>query len=181
MTIPCKERQAGATPFPLSASQEQLWYLNQLAPSSPVYNVVDLIDLGETYDSQVLRKVGEEMVRRHETLRTAFSLAGVQAIQTVLPTAEVELLEFDLSSVAEPEREWKKVISEQTQRAFDLSQAPLIRLTAIHRSAKEHQLLVVIHHIITDEWGMGILHKEITQLYGEFSRGESSSDRKSVV
>ncbi|HZL49532.1 MAG TPA: amino acid adenylation domain-containing protein [Terracidiphilus sp.] len=177
MTIQRMERHHGATSFPLSASQEQLWYLNHLAHGSPVYNVMDLIDLGATYNPQALRKVAMELVRRHETLRTAFSYVGGQPMQVVLPTAELELLEFDLTSLPETEQEseWTRVVREQTCKPFDLSQAPLIRWTVIHRSATEHRLLVVMHHIITDEWGTGILHKEITQLYEDFSRGLSSS------
>ena len=177
MTIQRMERHNGAMSFPLSASQEQLWYFNQLAPGSPVYNVVDLIDLGATYNPQALRKVAMELMRRHETLRTAFSHVSGQPMQVVLPTAELELLEFDLTSLTETEQEseWTRVVGEQTRKLFDLSQAPLIRWTVIHRSAKEHKLLVVIHHIITDEWGTGILHKEVTQLYEDFSRGQSSS------
>lgn len=163
--------------FPLSASQEQLWFLNQMAPGSPDYNVVDLIDLGATYNSDALKKVAMELVRRHETLRTAFSQANGQPMQVVLPSAELELLEFDLTSLPETEKEseWTRVVHEQTRKPFDLSLAPLIRWTVIHRSAKEHKLLVVIHHIITDEWGTGILHKEVTQLYEDFSLGRSSS------
>ena len=176
-TIQRIERHKGEMHFPVFAGQEQLWYLNQLAPGSPVYNVLDLIDLGATYNSEALRKVARELVRRHETLRTAFSHTNGQLTQVVLPTAEMELSEVDLSSLpdTEQEREWANAVDEQTRKPFDLSQAPLIRGTIIHRSAKEHKLLVVIHHIIADEWGMGILQTEITQLYKDFSRGQSSS------
>ena len=171
------ERRKGDGPFPLSALQEQLWYLNQLAPESPVYNVVDLIHLGATYNSEALGKLMRELVRRHETLRTAFSYTSGHPMQVVLPTAEIELSEVDLTALpeTEKEREWARVLHEQTRKPFDLSRAPLIRGTIIHRSAKEHKLLVVIHHIIADEWAMGILHREITRLYEDFSRGRSPS------
>jgi amino acid adenylation domain-containing protein len=171
------ERRKGDGPFPLSAGQQQLWFLNQLAPGSPVYNIVDLIHLGETYNPEALRKAVRELVRRHETLRTAFSYIDGQPMQVVSPSAEVQLSELDLSSLPETdrEREWSRIVHEQSRRPFDLSQAPLLRVTIIHKSATQHDLLVVIHHIIADEWGMGLIHREIAQLYDDFSRGQFSS------
>ena len=171
------ERRAGNGPFPLSASQEQLWFLNQLAPGSPAYNIVDLISLGSTYNPEALREAVGELVRRHETLRTVFSYSGEKPMQVILPNVDLELLEIDLSSLSEPEqeREWTRVVHEQARKPFDLSQAPLLRGTVIHRSAKEHELLLVIHHIIADEWAMGLVQKEITRLYEDYSRGRASS------
>ncbi len=176
-TIPRIDRHAGEMHFPLSASQEQLWFLNQLAPGSPVYNVVDMIHVGTTCNSEVLRKVAKELARRHETLRTAFSYADGQPSQVVLPTVEIEISEVDLTALPEAEREseFARAIHAQTRKPFDLSQAPLIRWTIIHRTAEDHRLLVVIHHIVADEWAMGLIHKEIAQLYEDFSRGHSSS------
>ena len=141
-SLPRIERRKGDGPVPLSASQEQLWFLNQLAPGSPVYNIVDLIHLGVTYNPEALRKAVKELVRRHETLRTAFSYDSGQPMQVVLPTADVEILDLDLSSLSEneQEREWKRIVHEQGRKPFDLSQAPLLRGTVIHRSAKEHEL-----------------------------------------
>jgi amino acid adenylation domain-containing protein/FkbM family methyltransferase len=171
------ERRKQDGPYPLSSSQEQLWFLNQLAPGSPVYNVVDLIPLGATYDPEAIGKTVKELVRRHEILRTAFSYSSGQPMQVVLPTADVALSELDLSSLPEPEqeREWVRVVHEEGRKPFDLSQVPLLRGTVIHRSAKEHKLLLVIHHIIADEWAMELVHKEVTQLYEAFSRGQSPS------
>jgi amino acid adenylation domain-containing protein/FkbM family methyltransferase len=164
-------------PYPLSSAQEQLWFLNQLAPESPVYNLVDLISLGEHYDAAAIRKTMKELVRRHEVLRTTFSYSGEEPMQTVLPTAEVGLSEFDLSSLAEAERdrEWTRVIHLEGRKPFDLSQVPLFRVAVIHRSPREHYLFLVIHHIIADEWAMEVVHKEVTQIYHALSRGQSPS------
>lgn len=164
-------------PYPLSSAQEQVWFLNQLAPESPVYNVVDLIPLGERYEAGAVRKTVQELVRRHEVLRTTFSYSSGEPTQTVLPAAEVRLSEFDLSSLPEAERdaEWSRVIHVEGRKPFDLSEAPLLRGTVIHRSLKEHHLLLVIHHIIADEWAMELVHKEVTHTYQALSRGQSSS------
>ena len=171
------ERRAGNGPFPLSASQEQLWFLNQLAPGSPSYNIVDLIHLGDTYNPATFRKAVSELVRRHETLRTAFFYSGEKPMQVILPTVDLKISEVDLSSLGRPEQEqeWMRVVHEQARKPFDLSQAPLVRATVIHKSTKEHELLVVIHHIIADEWALGLIHKEITRLYEDFSRGQVTS------
>jgi amino acid adenylation domain-containing protein/FkbM family methyltransferase len=171
------ERRKQDGPYPLSSSQEQLWFLNQLAPGSPVYNVVDLIPLGKTYDPEAIRKTIKELVRRHEILRTAFSHSGGQPMQIVLPPADLVLSELDLSPLpeAEREREWARVVREEGRKPFDLKQVPLLRGTVIHRSPEEHKLLLVIHHIIADEWAMELVHKEVTHLYEAFSRGQSPS------
>jgi amino acid adenylation domain-containing protein/FkbM family methyltransferase len=171
------ERRAQDGAYPLSSSQEQLWFLNQLAPGSPVYNVVDLIPLGKTYGPEAIRKTIKELVRRHEVLRTAFSYRSGQPMQIVLPAADLVLSELDLSSLpeAEGEREWARVVREEGRKPFDLTQVPLLRGTVIHRSPTEHKLLLVIHHIIADEWAMEVVHKEVTHLYEAFSRGQSPS------
>ena len=171
------ERRTEGGPCPLSSAQEQLWFLNQLAPGSPVYNVVDLIPLGETFDSDALRKTVNELVRRHEILRSAFSFRGGRPMENVMPAADVPLSDLDLSTLPEPEREreWTRVIHEEGRKPFDLSRIPLLRGTVVHRSRHEHKLLLVIHHIIADEWSMEILHKEVTQLYEAFSHGQSPS------
>lgn len=171
------ERRNYDDALPLSSSQEQLWFLNQLAPDSPVYNIVDLIHLGPTYVPDALQKAVKEMVRRHEILRTSFSYSSGQPMQFVSPTVDVALAEIDLASLPEieQEQEWARLVREEGQKPFDLSQAPLFRGIVIHRSAKEHELLLIVHHIIADEWGMGIIHNETTQLYKEFIRGQSSS------
>ena len=170
-------RRTQAGPYPLSAAQEQLWFLSQLAPGSPAYNIVDLIPLDGAYDAEALRKTIREMVRRHEILRTAFSYGGGQPMQEVAPTLNVELQEVDLSGLpeVEQEREWLRVVHQEGRKTFDLSRLPLFRGTVIHRSAQDHKLLLVIHHIIADEWAMEVIHKEVAQLYAAFSLGQPPS------
>lgn len=170
------ERRKQDGPYPLSSPQEQFWFLSQLAPASPVYNVVDVIPLGEKYNAEALKKAIRELVRRHEILRTAFSYTGERPVQVVLPEARVALAELDISSLPEAtqQREWVRVVHEQGREPFDLSQVPLLRGTVVHWSHQEHKLLLVIHHIIADEWAMELVHKEVTALYHAFSQGQPS-------
>lgn len=167
------ERRKGVGPYPLSSSQEQFWFLNQLAPSSPVYNVVDVILLDDKFNAEALKKTIGELVRRHEVLRTAFTYTGERPMQVVLPELHLEVEEVDLSSMPEAAKksEWTRVEQERSRRPFDLSQVPLLRLTVGHWSDQEHRLLLVIHHVIADEWTLELVHKEVTELYRAFSQG----------
>ena len=170
------ERRTQGGPSPLSFAQEQLWFLDQLAPGSPVYNIVDVIPIGGTYDAPAMRRALQELVRRHEVLRTAISQKHGQPLQIVAPTIELAPSEVDLSALAdaEREREWIRVVRQEARKPFDLSHAPLLRATMAHMSHDEHKLLLTIHHIVADEWSMELIHQEITQLYEAFAHGRPS-------
>ena len=168
-------RPAGG-PWALSFAQEQLWFLDQLAPGSPVYHIVDVVRLEGRYAAAALRRALQEVVRRHEVLRTAFTQRNGHPMQIVAPTVELVLGEHDVSAMPEParEREWHRVVQEQGRQPFDLAHAPLVRATLVHWSAQEHRLLLTIHHIIADEWSMELLQREISQLYEAFAHGRPS-------
>src|SRR6185437_6097124 len=164
-------------PSQLSSAEEQLWFVSQLTPDSPFYNVVDVIPLGETYQADALQRALNELVRRHEVLRTTFSVSEGEPVRTVLPTLEIVMEEADLSVLTPSERskEWSRVVHEQGKSTFTLSKAPLFRAKVVHWSPKEHRLLFVIHHIISDEWGMEVVQREIRHLYHAFMEGRPSS------
>ncbi len=170
------EPSGHAGPYPLSSAEEQLWFLNQLAPASPVYNVVDVIPLEGPYNPTALARTMQELIQRHDILRTVFSYSGGQPVQVVLPAAELVLTELDLSELPPPEqeREWVRTVREQGRRTFDLSQLPLLRGSVVHWSPREYKLLLVIHHIVADEWAMELIHQEIARLYQAFSQGRPS-------
>ena len=158
-------------PAPLSFAQEQLWFLDHLAPGSPVYNLGDIVDFHGEYNAGAMRRAVKELVRRHEILRTEFSHIGGQPAQVVLPKMDLPLAELDLSSLPEQEREreWTRVVREQGRKPFDLSRAPLLRVTMVHLTADEHRLLLTSHHILADEWSMEVFHQELRRLYDAFS------------
>ena len=171
------ERRASDAPMPLSHSQQQLWFLNQLAPESPAYNIVNFIRFEGPYDGAALRTALEEMVRRHESLRTRFFYSDSGPMQSVLPRIDFPIREVDLAALKTEERqsEWVRVVAENGRKAFDLSEAPAFRAVMVHMSGQEHRLLLVIHHIIADEWSIEIFHHEIGDLYRAFSQGRPSS------
>jgi len=170
------ERRQQSSPAPLSFAQEQLWFMDRLAPGNAVYNVADIIDFHGEYNAEAMRRAIQELARRHETLRTQFSHDGGQPMQVILPELDVPLAELDLRSLPEPERarEWNRVVRDMGRQPFDLSRAPLLRFTMVHLSPREHRLLLTIHHILTDEWSMELLHLELQRLYEAFSAGRPS-------
>lgn len=170
------ERRKLSSPAPLSFGQEQLWFLNRLAPASPVYNMGDIVDFHGDYNAAAMRRAVQELVRRHEILRTEFAHSGGQPVQTILPQMDFNLAELDLCPLSEVERqrEWTRVVREEVRKPFDLSRAPLLRMTMIHLSPREHRLLIATHHILGDEWSMEVVHQEIRKLYEAFSAGRPS-------
>lgn len=175
-TVQRIQRREQSGPAPLSFAQEQLWFMDHLAPGSAVYNVADIVDFRGQYNADAMRRTISELMRRHETLRTAFSYDGGQLMQVILRDLDLPLAELDLSSLSEPERgrEWTRLVHEMGRKPFDLSRAPLLRATMVHLSAHEHRLLLTIHHILTDEWSMEIFHQELKRLYDAFSAGQPS-------
>ena len=170
------ERRRQTGPSILSYAQEQLWFLNQLAPGSPVYNVVDAIRFEGPYNAAAMKRAVEELAKRHEVLRTVFFYGDGRPMQNVLPEIPLAFQEIDLTPFAgeDQKREWKRVVDEEGRKPFDLSAAPLFRVAIVHLGPAEHKLLLTIHHIIADEWSMEIVHDELTQLYRAFAQGRPS-------
>ncbi|HEY1375665.1 MAG TPA: amino acid adenylation domain-containing protein, partial [Gemmataceae bacterium] len=165
--VPRIEARPQAGPAPLSFSQEQLWFLHQLVPDSPAYNVVDVVTLPGEYDGLALRGALAELVRRHEALRTAFVYADGRLTQVAVPDAELPLPELDLAALPEAERagEWARVVRAEGRRTFDLARPPLLRAAVAHVSPREHRVLLTVHHIVSDEWSMEVIQDEVRQLY----------------
>ena len=174
------EQRSQSGPLPLSFAQERLWFLDQLAPGNPVYNIVDVVGFDGEYHPEAMRRAVNEIVRRHESLRTVFSSRDGQPVQIVLPAVDMVLGELNLRELPEQDRdrEWIRVVREEGRKPFKLTQPPLLRGTVVQRSGSEHSLLVVIHHIIADEWSMEVFHQELRQLYRAFSQGEPSPLRE---
>ena len=169
--VPRIQPRKSSDSVPLSFAQEQLWFLNCLAPSSPVYNMGDVIDLGGEYSAEAMRAAVRDLVRRHEILRTEFSHGAGQPSQIVLPELNVPLAEIDLSSrsAEEQKKEWARIVAAEIRKPFDLGCAPLLRLTMFHLSRYEHRLLLVTHHILADEWSMEIVHQDLGRLYAAYT------------
>jgi amino acid adenylation domain-containing protein len=161
---------------PLSFAQQRLWFLDQFEPNSAVYNIPAAVRLSGTLDAAALERSFNEVVRRHEILRTGFALVNGQPAQEIADSLALTLPVLDLSWMNEREREAevRRRASEEAQLPFDLTRAPLWRATLLRVAPDEHVLLLTMHHIISDAWSMGILIREVAALYEAFTRGQKS-------
>jgi len=163
-------------PVPLSFAQQRLWFLDQLVPGNPFYNVAAAVRLDAPVDVGVLGRALNEIVGRHEALRTTFQAVEGRPVQVVAPELELPLPVVDLAGLprVERDREALRLATEEAQRAFDLARGPLIRTTLLRLGPGEHVFLLTLHHIVSDGWSMGILSRELTALYDAFARGSPS-------
>jgi acyl-CoA synthetase (AMP-forming)/AMP-acid ligase II/acyl carrier protein len=156
--------------LPLCLAQERLWFLEQLEPGNPFYNVAIAIQLNGTLNVTVLQQSLNEIVQRHESLRTSFTSVAGQPVQIIHPRVDVKLAIEDCSIFKSTEI----LIQEETQKPFDLSQAPLLRAKLLCLSANQHLLLLTTHHIISDGWSVGVLIQELATVYQAFIEGKPS-------
>ncbi|MEP0746908.1 non-ribosomal peptide synthetase [Coleofasciculus sp. FACHB-501] len=162
-------------PLPLSFAQQRLWFLDNLEPGSPDYNIPAPVRLVGQLDIAALEQSFNEIVRRHEILRTRFVMEG-QPIQEIAPAMKVTFPIIDLQAFPEADREVKiqQLIAQEALQPFDLTQAPLFRIQLLQLGEEEHILVLVLHHIIFDLWSIGVLLQEVTELYKAFTTGEIS-------
>jgi len=157
--------------FPLSFAQERLWFIDQLTPDSVAYNASNGMHLGGALSVATLEQTLSEIVRRHETLRTKFSLVDDEPVQIIQVAQPHSLPMVDVSRLSEVEQKVQSLAAMEAQRPFDLSQGPLLRSWLIRLSPSEHVVLLTMHHIISDGWSMGVLVEEVSTLYQAFSGG----------
>ncbi|HEX8190486.1 MAG TPA: condensation domain-containing protein, partial [Pyrinomonadaceae bacterium] len=169
-------RRAGASTYPLSFEQEQLWVYNRLEPDLPVHNLNHSLLLRGALDVAALSRSFEEVMRRHEILRSAFVDEGGHPLQVVAPAAPGILKVVDLGALPDAERRARvtRMAVEQAREPFDVTRRPLMRATLLRLADDEHALLLTLHHIITDWWSFKILYKELSALYEAFSEGLAS-------
>ncbi len=162
--------------LPLSFAQQRLWFLDQLEPGSPLYNIHTLLRLSGPLDITVLEKTLNEIVRRHEVLRTNFRLSDEQPVQVIANELGLKLKVLDIrrQPAAHREIEVQRLTTEEARRPFDLADGPLLRACLIQVSDQEHVLSLTVHHIISDGWSIGVLAHEVTVLYRSFIAGQHS-------
>lgn len=160
-------------PPPLSYAQQRLWFLDQLAPGSAFYNIATAIRLEVPIDVGVLRRSLNEIVRRHESLRTTFPTVDGNPVQAIAPSLTLDLPVIDLARLPAAEREEAalRLATDEAARPFDLSSGPLIRTTLLHLGPARYYFLLTLHHIIADGWSMGVFSRELTANYLAFSTG----------
>nr|QEO73625.1 condensation domain-containing protein [uncultured bacterium] len=161
---------------PLSFAQQRLWVVDRMEPGNPFYNIPVAVRLTGRLDPDALERSLNEVVRRHEVLRTTFAEHQGQPYQVIVPSLVLELPVIDLRDKAPEERERraKQLATEDVGRPFDLAGGPLVRPTLLHLDEQEWVLILTLHHIVSDAWSMGILVEELTTLYKAFCQGGAS-------
>lgn len=160
---------------PPSYAQERLWFLDQLRPGDTSYNLVSTLHIAGTIDVPVLRKSLNEVVRRHDILRTVYPAVDGQVVQRVLPEVRIDTPVIDLSHLSgdEAEVEVRRQTRVQADLSFNLADGPLIRVTILHLS-DDDRVLLAAHHISVDAWSFDILLRELSTLYNAFLMKRSS-------
>ncbi len=162
--------------FPLSAQQRGLWFIQQLDPESAAYNMLQALQLTGDLDVAALGRALSEIVRRHEALRTTFTVRDGEPRQEVQPPHALPLPQVDLGGLPEPVRDEaaRRLRQQECLRPFDLQAGPLLRVRLLRLAERRHELQLVVHHIVNDGWSESVLVRELTVLYEAFRRGQPS-------
>ncbi|MFN2236119.1 MAG: amino acid adenylation domain-containing protein, partial [Anaerolineales bacterium] len=160
----------------LSYAQQRMWFIDQLEPGKATYNILIALRLEGALDLTTMEQSLEEIVRRHESLRTTFPSVEGKPFQVISAPEPFMLPLNDLSELPEAKREMeaRRLAAEEAQRPFDLARGPLLRAVLYRLSGKEHILLLTFHHIVTDGWSTGVFSHELAVLYEAFSTGKPS-------
>src|SRR5438270_52021 len=137
---------------PLSFAQQRLWFLDQLEPNSPLYNIPVLMRVTGALDTEALKRAIEAIVARHEGLRIQISSVEDSPCQFVREANHFEFKVVLVSDHEDLQGEANRLVQEETRRPFDLSKDPLLRVLVLRLKPEEHLLLITMHHIISDEW-----------------------------
>jgi aspartate racemase len=163
-------------PLPLSFAQQRLWFLDQLMPGSPAYNLTMAVRIEGSLDVGALERSLAEIVRRHEALRTTFVMTDGQPKQLVLTPPDVRLTVTDLGHLPEHERqeEAHRLAVEVARRPFALARDLLLRAILLRLTEREHLFVCTMHHIASDGWSIGVFNRELAALYSAFRAGGPS-------
>jgi amino acid adenylation domain-containing protein len=162
-----RPRQESLGDFPLSYAQQRLWFLDQLEPGNPFYNVPGAFRLTGSLDEAALARALAEVVRRHEVLRTSFPTVAGQPVQRVGPPVAVPLPVVDLAGLPAADRHAavQAHVGALVRCPFDLAEGPLLRFLLLRLGPAERVLAFALHHIVSDAWSMRILVRELASLY----------------
>ncbi|MEO6191376.1 MAG: amino acid adenylation domain-containing protein [Thermoanaerobaculia bacterium] len=153
--------------LPLSFAQERLWFLDRLAPGNAGYHIPLALAAHGDLSLPALEAALGAMVRRHEALRTTYVAQGDGPVQRIAPPASWTLPLVDLAALPEAARrvEARRLADQEVARPFDLERDPVLRASALRLAPREHELLMVVHHIAADGWSLGVMVEEIVALY----------------
>jgi amino acid adenylation domain-containing protein len=159
----------------LSVQQESLWFFEQVDPGQPLYNIAQVIRMEGPLEAEALQAALSDIVARHDPLRTRFCAVDGEPRQAVQPVAQVALPLIDLSKLPPAQRQSKidSLIHEEARQPFGLDEDLLLRAALVRGSAREHWLVLLVHHIAADLWSLRILYRELGQAYAAHRRGRT--------
>ncbi len=166
-------RATAGQPLPLTPAQQQIWVFERLQPGTAAYHVFHHHRLDGALDLPALERAWNVLVQRHDSLRMSFGERAGEPVQTIVEDVAFQIPLIDLSDLAqtERERELPRLIAEESLRPFDLSRAPLLRVTVVRLAPESHAMLVAAHHIMSDAWSLGVLQGELGALYNAYRAG----------
>ncbi|MDY7009042.1 MAG: condensation domain-containing protein [Cyanobacteriota bacterium] len=174
LTIPRIQPVSHSEHLLLSYPQEWMYFWNQFPPKNRLFDVSVTLKLEGLLNIKVLEQSFNEIIRRHETLRTSFPSVEGKPIQVISTVAKINLSIVELPSSPEQTTQLKQLANTEGKKLFDITQAPLLRVTLVKLSPKTHILILTLHHIICDGWSLGILARELYTLYEAYSQGKPS-------
>ncbi|EGK83949.1 non-ribosomal peptide synthetase [Microcoleus vaginatus PCC 9802] len=162
--------------LPLSFAQQRLWFLDQLVPNNPFYNVPAALRLTGALNFSALQQTFNEIVRRHEALRTTLAVVSGQPVQRIAAAFHLPINVVDLRNLPKESRqtEANRLTAQEAQRSFNLSNDLLLRVTLLQLDDAEYLLMLNMHHIVSDGWSIGVLIQELGALYTAFASEKPS-------
>ncbi|MEG4344303.1 amino acid adenylation domain-containing protein [Microcoleus sp. A003_D6] len=162
--------------LPLSFAQQRLWFLDQLVPNNPFYNVPAALRLTGSLNFSALQQTFNEIVRRHEALRTTLAVVSGQPVQRIAAAFHLPINVVDLRNLPKESRqtEANRLTTEESQRSFNLSKDLLLRVTLLQLDDAEYLLMLNMHHVVSDGWSIGVLIQELGALYTAFASEKPS-------
>ena len=168
------QTEPNTSSHPLSFSQRGLWFIDRITSNTATYNIPLVINLHGCVDITVLQACLNEIIRRHEILRTSFKVLDGQPVQVINRDVSLTLEVEDLRSHQISDRAVGHLTTELAQQPFDLSSKSLMRAKCVRISDEDYHLIIVLHHIVADGWSIGVLLEELVTLYEKFARGKPS-------
>src|SRR5579872_345570 len=160
---------------PLSFAQQRLWFLEQLQPNTSTYIMANAVPMLAPVNVSVLEQVLNEIVRRHEVLRTVFPIIDGSPTQVISECVSLQLPYADLTALTENERQSQLMrFVNEIRRPFDLQRGPVLRATLVRITPEQYVLYLAMHHIVADGWSLGLFAQELGAFYGAFFQGEPS-------
>jgi amino acid adenylation domain-containing protein len=182
--LPISKVETAASQHPLTFTQQQLWFINQLQPGTATYNIPVAIHLTGKLNVPALVRSLSEIIQRHDILRTSFEVVDGEPIQKVADAIALNarsaiafsLPEIDLRHLVDEQQqiEVQKLSQQEAQSSFDLGQAPLLRAKLLHLQTEQSILILTLHHLVGDGWSIKILVQELSAIYQALSAGRLS-------